>query len=296
MKKIARYHLLLALIVWAVSASSADGLEYPNPDVLVEPGWLRKHLEDKDLRIFDMSAAFESYKQGHIPGASFVSVTDIVVPSMSGTYDLPSQEMLESLLGRLGVTKDTRVIIYDDAGGLYASRLFFTLDVLGHRQVALLNGGKRAWHARGYPLTKDIPNIKPTEYKGTGNLDLVVTAEWILKRLNDSSIAFLDSRSVVEYRGEDVRAKRGGHIPGARNVEWLENLRPDGALKSAKDLVDLHQRRGITPSRTVVTYCQTHSRASLSYFVLRLLGYNQVKGYVRSWAEWGNREELPVEK
>ncbi len=296
MKKIARYYLLLALVVWAVSASSADGLEYPNPDVLVEPGWLLRHLEDGDLRIVDMSAALESYKQGHIPGASFVSVTGIVVPSVSGTYDLPSQEMLESLLGRLGVTKDTRVIIYDDAGGLYASRLFFTLDVLGHRQVALLNGGKRAWQRAGYPLHKEVPKVNPTEYRAVVNPDLTVTAEWIRDHLGDSSTIFLDSRSVDEYRGEDIRAKRGGHIPRARNIDWIQNLASDGTFKSTAELARLYEQKGITPDKTVVTYCQTHTRVSLSYFVLRLLGYDKVKGYIASWVEWGNREDLPVEK
>jgi len=106
----------------------------------------------------------------------------------------------------------------------------------------------------------------------------------------------LDARSDKEFRGEDVRAKRGGHIPGAKNIEWTQNLHGDKTFKSGAELRALYEKQGITPDKTVVSYCQTHHRAAHAYFALRLLGYPKVKGYDRSWAEWGNRDDLPVER
>jgi thiosulfate/3-mercaptopyruvate sulfurtransferase len=122
----------------------------------------------------------------------------------------------------------------------------------------------------------------------------VASAEWVRDRLNDPAVAVLDARSPDEFRGKDVRAKRGGHIPGAVNVEWQENLRADGTFKPVDELRAMYAAKSVTPDKTVVTYCQTHHRAAHSYFVLRLLGYPRLVGYDRSWSEWGNRDDLPL--
>lgn len=107
-------------------------------------------------------------------------------------------------------------------------------------------------------------------------------------------MVLVDARTPAEYAGKDVRAKRGGHIPGAVNIEWKRNLRPDGTFKPADELRAMYSAQGVTPDKTVVTYCQTHHRGSHAYFVLRLVGYPRVVGYDRSWVEWGNRDDLPI--
>jgi thiosulfate/3-mercaptopyruvate sulfurtransferase len=138
--------------------------------------------------------------------------------------------------------------------------------------------------------------VAPTAYRPLVRPELVASAEWIRDRLGDRSVALVDARTPAEFRGTDVRARRGGHIPGAVNVEWRQHLRADQTFKPVEALRAMYEARGVTRDRTVVTYCQTHHRAAHSYFVLRLLGYPRVVGYDRSWIEWGNREDLPLQR
>jgi thiosulfate/3-mercaptopyruvate sulfurtransferase len=279
---------LLLLLLGAPSVSAGEQL-------LVDAPALRAMVGARDVRVIDMVDEEADYRRGHIAGAVYLPMERARV-QVGRAYRLPTVDEAAKLFGTLGLTPDTRVVLYDDAGGLNAAWFFYVLEAFGHRQVALLDGGIAAWRRAGFPLATDVPAIAPTTYRPAAVPDRVRSAEWIRERLDDRSVALVDARSPDEYTGAKRYAKQGGHIPGAVNIEWQRNLRSDETFKPIDELRAMYAGAGITPDKTVVTYCQTHHRGAHAYFVLRLLGYPRVSGYDRSWAEWGNRADLPAQR
>lgn len=268
---------------------------YGNPRVLVDTQWLAQHLKDPDLRVIDMRNSPDEYAAGHIPGAVYLSVNQVRLALKDSGFAMSPDYDIEERLGQLGITKETMVIAYDDQGGLNASRLFFTLEYVGHKKAALLNGGITKWVAEARPLSKTALPVGKRAYRVQPETHRVATARWIVSNLGRPNVALADARSAAEFRGEDLRAKRGGHIPGAVNIEWTQNLAADKTFRPAEELSALYERAGVTKDKTVIAYCQTMHRGAMTYFVLRLLGYPDVRGYDRSWSEWGNDPALPIE-
>jgi len=287
------------LAVLLLSSGGAQGQvsSYHRPDLLIETQELGKLLSNSQLRLVD-ARPLEEYRLGHLPGAVSLPApaTDDPDANRRG-FPLPP-ERAEQLFRGVGIGSDSRVVIYDDQGNRFAARVFYVLEFFGHSHVQVLNGGFKKWQSEGLLLTTDSPGIAPGDFKPLANSAIIATSEWVNAHLKDPKVRLLDARSVAEFKGERIQGPRGGHIPGAINLEWTQVI-DSGEIKTFLDapaLEKLFSDAQISPGQEVVTYCQSGMRAADLYFALRLLGYERIRMYDGSWQEWSVLADLPVEK
>lgn len=289
----------------APSSLPSSAGSYPNAHLLAETSWLADHLDDPTLRIVDLRPKDE-YEKGHIPNAVNVALDLFRVPIDNVPATLAPPETIERLLGGLGISNDTTVVVYDRSTGLDASRFLWTLEYYGHGGVRALNGGMSTWQREGRPLTQQPPTIAPALFRARPQPERLATAAQIVSLLREPGVALVDARSREEYtgrvaqlpKGPQLPMKRSGRIPGAVHVDWVNDLDPDrsGRLKPAPELLATYEAAGVTRDKQVITYCRTGHRAAHSYLALRLLGYPDVRVYDGSWAEWNADPELPAER
>ena len=268
-----------------------------NIPVLLEPSELEGLLSEPNLLIVDVGDT-DNFEKERIPGAVHVDYLDLVSGTVPTSGTLPPVESLREVFSCIGLTRDKHVVTYDSEGNGRASRLLWTLDVLGHPGTSLLNGGYTAWKNEDYPVETSPPRtIDRSDYPVLVNGKAQADKDYILSKLGNTEVSLLDARSQMEYEGFDVRALRGGHIPGARNINWLDTIDTtrNNRFKPASELIEMLTEQGITPDKEIITYCQTHHRSSHSYAMLKSLGYNRIRGYPGSWSEWGNLAETPIE-
>lgn len=270
------------------------------PSVLLDIKWLDKHLKSSDIRIIDMSDDTQ-YQRFHIPGAVHLPYAAINTRTKKGVSLSVGKDHIIKILGLLGIKSNDHVVLYDDMGGLHASRLFWELENIGHKNISLLNGGLVKWVLAGKKVVAEAPEIKPVKYRVTDiklARDNSVAIENILSSHFGDKNVLLDVRSKDEYTGHP-RHPRSGHIPNAKWWEWQHAVNFDDAFKIQQPAVLRQQLSalGITQSDTPITlYCQSAHRASHSYFTLRQLGFTQVRIYDGSMSEYSQHKSAPLTK
>lgn len=263
---------------------------------LYAPGEFAARLQDDHLLVVDLSQA-RVYAEAHVPGAVHLDFrrTQAGTPPAPGA--LPDEASLSELLSSLGLTPATRVVAYDDEGGGWAGRFLWLLAMVGHTRWSYLDGGIQAWIAAGLPIEQQANTPARSAYSARVTGDAAVDKSWLQAHLGDPELAIWDARSRDEYLGARVLAARGGHIPGAVNLDWVDCMDRNNHLR-LKDLGELRATLaglGVTADKNIITHCQTHHRSGLTWLVGTLLGFPRIRAYPGSWSEWGNDPALPVE-
>lgn len=264
--------------------------------LLVEPDELERQLGQESILLVDLCKP-ETYGRSHIPDAVHLDYAQIVAVNKPVMGLLPSESQLNEVFSSIGLTPEHHVVAYDDEGGGRAARLLWTLEAMGHTRYSLLNGGLHAWTPERRPLKSGTETRAHSHYRAQRNDAAIADKAYILKHLGDPAVVLLDARSADEYLGSKRFAERGGHIPGAVNLDWMQTMDRNRGLrfKPAEELRALLASLGVTPDKEVVCYCQSHHRSAHSCMMLKSLGYPRVRGYPGSWSDWGNSSDTPIE-
>jgi thiosulfate/3-mercaptopyruvate sulfurtransferase len=286
-------------------AQSITERGYTNPDLLVSTEWVAEHKDDANIRLLESNEDVLLYHLGHIPGAVKIDWHDDLNDEVRRDYI--SKEKFEELVRRLGITPDTTVLFYGDKNNWWACYALWVFQLFGHDKVKIMDGGRLKWIEEEGELTREIPDISPTEYVAQERHDAPIRAfrAEVLNHIAANG-QLVDVRSPQEYTGEKLHmpdypqegAMRGGHIPGARNIPWNRAANADGTFKNADELRAIYEEeQALEPNAPTIAYCRIGERSSHTWFVLNyLLGYPNVRNYDGSWTEWGNLVNVPIEK
>jgi thiosulfate/3-mercaptopyruvate sulfurtransferase len=278
--------------------------DYKHPEVLVTTEWVAQNLSAPNTRLVEVDVDTSAYDQGHIPGAVGWNWQTQLQDNVR--RDLIDRAALEALLGKSGIGNDTTILLYGDNNNWFAAYAFWQLKYYGHKDVRLINGGRKKWLEEKRPLSTEAAKVAPTTYKASGPDESIRAYRDDVRDVVEGRRKgqLVDVRSADEFTGKIIAppgmtetAQRAGHIPTAANVPWAQAAAEDGTFKSADALAALYQGKGITGSGVdeVIAYCRIGERSSHTWFVLKyLLGYDNVKNYDGSWTEWGNLIGVPV--
>lgn len=293
-------YLLITIIMKPQPSSIKPPIEKINPVITAD--WLAANLDASNLRLIFIGSGedkVEIYDQGHIKNSIYLDINpwyeDKTKTGLSAGI-VSSKEKFEKAMGEQGISNKDVIVLYGIPASAYIGRAFWTFKYYGHENIAYLNGGITKWVEKmgKESLVKESLKIIPTIYQATNKENLRITSDKLYENLNNPDIIIIDTRTAEEYSGQKVLkgVSRGGHIPGAVNIEWYSaTFNSDETLKSEKELELIY--KDIPRDKEIIVYCQTGTRSSNAFFVLKyMLGYPKVKNYDGSWDEWSNIKNL----
>lgn len=293
-----RLGLLSGVAMLAFTGCVSEHPVDPRASILLSPDSLAAHLDDPDLVLLHVGDS-AAYLAEHIPGARWITRDAVSRPRSEDaeelTLELPDPVALQEVLRRVGISDDSRVVVYFEGNRLSrATRILFTLEWAGlWGRVALLDGGLDAWKASGLPLTNEVPTVEPGNVTVRPRDDLVVDASWVEAHAATSAYALVDGRAREFFVGEREDRGKAGHIPGAGSLPGTELTVDSLRLQSPEELTRLFQEAGVEPGDTVVAYCHIGQFATLVMFAAQTLGH-AVKLYDGAFQDWALRD-LPVD-
>ncbi len=285
--------LRAAVMLLTVYAVSAEGVA-EQVSLTVDADWLKQNLADKNVVVVDTRDR-EMYLAGHVSGAVNIPV-ELTFSPREPKDRVANITHIQKLFGDAGIDNHSQVVLYDHGEYINAGRVFWVLEVYGHKYVKLLNGGFKGWVNKQYPISSEQTVVKPRQFIATIQPQHLATRLHTLLAIDDDSKFILDARPEDEYTGKFSQSARAGHIPSAINIPWDRNLHDVDGVPTIKSIEELKQvYKDIDPAKKTITYCNKGKQSSFSYFILRQLGHD-VSHYDGSWFEWGNDAKLPIEK
>ena len=272
---------------------------------LTDTDWVERHLGNVVVRVVQVDEDPLLYELGHIPGAVMLRWDHEL--QAGDSRDVVGADEFAAAMGRLGVRRDSTVVLYGDKMNGWATYAYWVLKYWGHPDVRIMDGGHQKWSREGRPLTSDVPVPVPVTYSAptTPCSEIRAYTADVVGAVADRDVTVIDARSEAQFDGAIfpafsyplTGAHRGGHVPGAVNVPWTTLTDDDGCFLADADLRDLYAGAGVELARPVLAYCIIGIGSSSTYFTLReLLGVTNVRNYDGSWMEWGSTIGLPVER
>lgn len=306
MKKIRFVSLaLMAAIIPAMLGSTAAnaatcGSHGNRGTMVVSTGWLAEHLHDPNIVVLAVGQK-EDYDKGHIPGSVFADYMDShLMKGPTGlSLELPPMDQLAEVFGKLGVTNDSHIILYQAKDWFSpTARVYLTLDAMGlGANTSVLDGGFLQWSKEGRMVSTEAPSVKPGKITPCPVVNEVIAPlDYVSANVKHPGVAIVDARDAVFYNGEKQPGdQRRGHIPGAGSIPYTTLADENGKMKSPDELAAIFRDAGVKPGDRVVAYCHVGQQASAVYFAARYLGYD-VRLFDGSWEEWSKHPELPVQE